>query len=112
MIDQFMSALSAAAPHAEATARPASIPGFLRRCVKAAGSALTMLPRPRRNTLRLTAQDQAAANIVNLLRHRNLLLSEKEILIAERGKAKEAHKAVSRFDARLRAINKEILSIG
>ena len=50
--------------------------------------------------------------IAYLCESRRLLLVEKEIVAADRAKAKRRHKRLSYFDARLRKINSELLSIG
>ena len=66
----------------------------------------------RRDELRQLAQEAAAMQIAYLCESRRLLLLEKEIVVAERAKAKRQHKATSGFDARLWVINSELLSIG
>ena len=66
----------------------------------------------RRDEARQSAQSDAARQIAYLFESRRLLLVEKEIVVAERAKAKRQHKRLSHFDAQMKQINAELLKIG
>lgn len=66
----------------------------------------------RRGDPRLSAQAEVLSSLHALNRRKRLLMIEKEILAAERKQAVRQHKRLSTYDARLKAINAELLSIG
>jgi hypothetical protein len=47
-----------------------------------------------------------------MLDRKRLLMTEREILKAERARAKRQHKATSGYDRRLKAVTHELMSIG
>lgn len=62
--------------------------------------------------LSVQAREQALTALHHAYRQRVMLLSEKERVAADRAEAVRRHRKVASFDARLRAINAELLSIG
>ena len=76
------------------------------------GLASSIVTWVRHDELRQLAQEAAAMQIAYLCESRRLLLVEKEIVVAERARAKRQHKATSGFDAKLWVINAELLIMG
>ena len=93
-----------------------AIQAFGRSCLRASaaicGRVSSTFPRARRDELRRSAQDSAAANLRAMLDRKRLLMTEREILKAERARAKRQHKATSGYDRRLKAVTHELMSIG
>ena len=91
--------------------QPSDMP---RRTIRARLSGLvwTIARWANSDARRQSAQAESARQIAHLIQSRTLLLAEKEIVAAERKRARSQRKQVSSFDARLRPINAELLSIG
>ena len=93
-----------------------AIPAFGRLCRKASADMFgSVMPTPtsaNNDARRQSAQAESARQIAHLIQSRTLLLAEKEIVAAERKRARSQRKQVSSFDARLQAINAELLKIG
>lgn len=103
---------SAARPHRLVTAIRAFVRAYRSPSAAMPGRAGTTAPMGSHDGQPPSAQDQSLAQLRALYRQRHHLLVEKEILVVERARAVRQRKRVSDFDARLRAINRELLSIG
>lgn len=87
--------------------------GFSAACQKLAGCIAHFASRTAWRLSRPnSAQVDSLSSLRVVLNRKRLLLVEKEIVAAERKEAVRRHKATSAYDAKLRAINAELLSIG
>ena len=109
MIPVHMYAPSAAVQPASASVRRGFLRGWLNTCASIAGFARHII---RKQPEASSAQNETIDRLRHLYRSKALLLNEKEVLCAERAEAVRKHRKVSSFDARLRAVNAELLKVG
>ena len=103
---------SANRPRRLVSACLAFVQAFRPKSAAISGPAPITAPMETPVALLPSAQDQSLSRIAALYRQRQNLLVEKEIVAAERARAVRQRKKVSHFNARLKAINAELLSIG